>query len=138
MSPSTTAFWRTSPLTRSCSRRSPNRFSSSASSSTSAGPTGVNVGIRLGLVELGLGQLDVAGGHVVGDDEAGDVVGQIVFGELGADRHVASDDETDLDLVVQESDVGGLDDVVDGPLIDPDALRKNVNGIDRRVHARRP
>ena len=35
---------RGSPLTRSRSRRSVNRFSSSASSSTSAGPTGVNVG----------------------------------------------------------------------------------------------
>ena len=44
MSPSTTASWRSSPLTHSRRRRSPNRLSSSSSSRTSAGPTGVKVG----------------------------------------------------------------------------------------------
>ena len=105
-------FCRTSPLTRSCRRRSPKRFSSSASSSTSAGPTGVNVGYDLRLVELGLGELDIAGRDIVGDNESRDVVSEIGIGDRGADGDVLTDHQADLDLVVEELDVVGPDDVV--------------------------
>ena len=85
------------------------------------------VGLRL--EELDLGQLDVPGRDVVGDDQGGDVVGPVVGGDRGSDRHLATDHEADLDLIVEQPDVGGPDDVVVGAGIDPDALRKNVNGV---------
>ena len=61
--------------------------------------------VGLGLVELGLGQLHVAGGDVVGDHQAGDVVGEVVLGDRRADRHLAADHQPDLHLVVQQPHV---------------------------------
>ena len=130
MSPSTVLSWRSSPLTRSRSRRSPNRLSSSASSSTSAGPDRGERRVRLGFVELGLRQLHVAGRDVVGDHQAGDVVGQVVLGDR---RCRPACRGRSPDRSPPRSPAGaraaGLTMSSTGPLIDPDALRKNVSGI---------
>src|SRR6201999_676642 len=45
--------------------------------------------------------------------QAGDVVGQVRLGDFGAHRDIPTDDQAELDLVVQEPDVLGLDDVVE-------------------------
>ena len=58
-------------------------------------------------------ELDVAGRDVVGDDQPGDVVGQVRLGNGGADGDVAANDQTDLHFVVEEVNVAGFDDVVE-------------------------
>ena len=69
--------------------------------------------VGLGLEELGLRQLHVAGGDVVGHHQAGHERGPVVGGDLRAHRQLPADHQADLDLVVQEAHVIGADDVVE-------------------------
>ena len=69
--------------------------------------------IGLALVELGLGELNVAGRDIVGDNKSGDVVGQRGLGDRGTDGDVLPDHQADFDLVVEQLHVVGLDDVVE-------------------------
>ena len=136
MSPSTTASWRSSSLTHSRSRRSPNRFSSSPSRRTSAGPDRGEGRVGLGLEELGLRKLDVAGRDVVGHDQAGDERRPVLLGDLGAHGQLAADDQADLDLVVQEPHVIRPDDVVERAADRARRLAEEGQGDGVRVETR--
>ena len=62
--------------------------------------------------------------------------GRFDVGDGGADGQFAADDQSDLDLVVQEADVGGLDDVVGRSVDRPGCLAEERQWDRRRVHAR--
>lgn len=68
--------------------------------------------IGLALVELGLGQLDVAGADVVGQDKAGDVARQVLLLDDGAHGQGRAHDEAEFHLVVEELHVRGADDLL--------------------------
>ena len=91
--------------------------------------------MRLGLIELGFRQLDVAGRDVVRHNQAGDEVGQVRLRELGAERDIPANHQTDLDLVVQELDVLGFDDLVEGPADRTRSLPKECERDSFWVHA---
>src|SRR5690349_21159424 len=63
--------------------------------------------VRLALVELRLGQLDLPGADVVRDHQPGDVRRQVPLLDLGADGQRRPHDQAEFDLVVEEPDVGG-------------------------------
>ena len=97
-------------------------------------PDGCERRIRLGFVELRFRQLHIARRHIVGHHQTADVVGQVVGGDRGADRHVAADHQTDLHLVVEQADMLRLDDVVDGASDRPRCLAKERERHRLRVH----
>jgi hypothetical protein len=84
---------------------------------------------------LGFRQLDVAGRDVVRHNQAGDEVGQVRLSELGAERDVPADHQTNLDLVVKELDVPGFDDLVEGPADRTRCLAKEGERDGIWVHA---
>ena len=57
-------------------------------------------------------------------------IGQVGGGDLSAYGQLAAEDQTDLELVVQQLHMRGLDDVAElGLVTDPEALRKKVSGV---------
>ncbi len=66
--------------------------------------------VGLALVELGLGQLHVAGADVVGDDQGCDVVAEGGGGDVGVEGQRGAEDEPEFDFVVEQADVSGPDD----------------------------
>ena len=72
-------------------------------------PHGAEGPVALALVELHLGDLDIARRIIVDDDKAGDELMQVGVGHGDFGRDVALDDEAKLDLVVEKTNVPRLD-----------------------------
>ena len=94
-------------------RSSPQRRHSALVEQQQHGPDRAKGAVALALVELDLGQLDVARRDVVDDGYAGQEIAEVLPGRPSTGAvDVTADHQPKLDLVVEQPDMGGADDVV--------------------------
>ena len=133
MSPATVASWRDLAVDRQPQPQVAEALQVAGVEQHQPGPDGREGGVGLRLVELRLGQLQVARRDVVGDDQPGDVVLDVVGGDVGADGQRPADHEADLGFVVQEAHAVRTHDVVVGTADGPRRLAEERQRDGRRV-----